>query len=392
MKMKLFLVVAAAFVTLAAAAETENIKWDEATIQSISLGKSFMQNGDTAAIVYAKNGIYMKIEPRRSTKIDFYGRGIYTNGRVFFTPSKGNLTKVIINASQENKVGGWTTNGNQLIWNGNSPYAYIKGDSAYTEILGIQNIEFTVEAKADTLKPVTGVKINETNFPDAKFRSYLLSQSYGKDSIMTDEEIAGIRYLSMTHKGIKNLKGIEYFTVLDTLDCSDNELTSLNATKNTTLSTLWCSYNQLRSLNVTGCKALKDISCYMNKLTGLAMDSLVTSLPVVSSGDMKVIYAQGEQNVMTKAQVEAAKAKGWTPKYLDLSSGWREYAGSDAETKTYSIFGIPKGWMVNGETIANSDTTSTATVKFPEGAKVVFTPANIPAGKKIKSIKAVKKQ
>ena len=37
------------------------------------------------------------------------------------------------------------------------------------------------------------VTINETNFPDVNFRNYLLSQSYGKDGMLTDEEIAQIK-------------------------------------------------------------------------------------------------------------------------------------------------------------------------------------------------------
>ncbi|MBO7068498.1 MAG: hypothetical protein J6W52_07455 [Bacteroidaceae bacterium] len=37
------------------------------------------------------------------------------------------------------------------------------------------------------------VEINETNFPDANFRSYLLAQTYGADGVLTEEEIAGLR-------------------------------------------------------------------------------------------------------------------------------------------------------------------------------------------------------
>ena len=39
---------------------------------------------------------------------------------------------------------------------------------------------------------VTGVDINAENFPDANFRNWLLSQSYGKDAVITDAEMAGI--------------------------------------------------------------------------------------------------------------------------------------------------------------------------------------------------------
>ena len=58
------------------------------------------------------------------------------------------------------------------------------------------------------------------------------------------------------------------------------------------------------------------------------MDALVASLPTIRSGIMDVIYNENEGNVITKTQVAAAKAKGWTPRYYD-GSRWQEYAGSE---------------------------------------------------------------
>ena len=53
------------------------------------------------------------------------------------------------------------------------------------------------------------VEINETNFPDENFRSWLLSQSYGRDGLLTDEEINGVTSIDVSYKSIQNLKGIE---------------------------------------------------------------------------------------------------------------------------------------------------------------------------------------
>ncbi len=413
MKMKVFSLLAAVLVSLAASAETKDIVWDSSTIQSISLGKSVVRDGDTALIVYAKDDIYLKMESRRNTQTDFYGRGIYTDGWVFFTPSKGKLTRVVINASQENAADGWTTQGNQLVWTGDSAYAYISSGQGSVSIQGIQDISFTVEASTDTISPTSDVEVSETNFPDANFRNWIKSQYYGSDGVLTAEEIASVKTMNIYDKYIESLQGIEFFTALTALECQRNQLTSLDVSKNAALTTLSAFDNQLTSLNVNGCAALTDLSCsgnqiaslsvagctaltnltcYSNQIKGAAMDSLVMSLPVVSSGKINVLYYKDEANVMTTTQAAAAKAKGWIPQWLDLNYGWAEYAGSEPEAPTYSISGIPAGWKVNGEVVAGSDTTSVGTVRFPEGAEVIFTPANIPAGKKIKSIKVVKKQ
>ncbi len=411
--MKVFSLLAAVLVSLAASAETKDIVWDSSTIQSISLGKSVVRDGDTALIVYAKDDIYLKMESRRNTQTDFYGRGIYTDGWVFFTPSKGKLTRVVINASQENAADGWTTQGNQLVWTGDSAYAYISSGQGSVSIQGIQDISFTVEASTDTISPTSDVEVSETNFPDANFRNWIKSQYYGSDGVLTAEEIASVKTMNIYDKYIESLQGIEFFTALTALECQRNQLTSLDVSKNTALTTLSAFDNQLTSLNVNGCAALTvlscsgnrlsslttfgctsltNLTCYSNQIKGAAMDSLVMSLPVVSSGKINVLYYKDEANVMTTTQAAAAKAKGWIPQWLDLNYGWAEYAGSEPEAPTYSISGIPAGWKVNGEVVAGSDTTSVGTVRFPEGAEVIFTPANIPAGKKIKSIKVVKKQ
>ena len=244
------------------------------------------------------------------------------------------------------------------------------------------------------------VEINETNFPDANFRSYLLSKEYGSDGVITDAEIAEITYIEVKEMNIANLKGIEFFTALAGLSCSNNQLTaldlsknsalvylqcsnnqltSLDITKNTVLTGLYCSnnqltaldvsnntdltelyceFNQLTSLNVLGCTALTDLSCYSNQLTsldvtgctslglkkeystekgmiscalnrikGAAMDAFIASLPTNAS-ELNVIHHQDEGNVMTAAQVAAARAKGWKPMaYNETDNTWLSYLG-----------------------------------------------------------------
>ena len=45
------------------------------------------------------------------------------------------------------------------------------------------------------------------------------------------------------------------------------------------------------------------------------MDALIEKLPTVTEGYLYVLYYENEQNVMTKLQAVAAKAKGWTLYY-----------------------------------------------------------------------------
>ena len=85
------------------------------------------------------------------------------------------------------------------------------------------------------------VQINETNFPDAKFRDYVQSELASGRNFLTKDEIASVTTIDVCVQDISDLTGIEHFTALEELDCSYNNLTSLDVSKNTELKTLDCS-------------------------------------------------------------------------------------------------------------------------------------------------------
>lgn len=116
------------------------------------------------------------------------------------------------------------------------------------------------------------VTINAANFPDDAFRSYVSSSSIDKNTngILSATEINYTTSLYVYGKNISNLKGIEYFTNLTSLNCGKNQLTSLDVSKNTKLLTLQCYSNQLTSLDLSKNLELETLNCYSNtNLTNL---------------------------------------------------------------------------------------------------------------------------
>ena len=124
--------------------------------------------------------------------------------------------------------------------------------------------------------------------------------------------------------------------LLTQLYCGYNQLPELDISKNTMLTDLRCHSNQLTALDVSACTQLTKLYIDQNQIYGSAMDELVESLPSVTKGETYVIYYKNEQNVMTKAQVAAFKAKGWIPYEYSLTTGgwysWQECVGSDPIT------------------------------------------------------------
>lgn len=136
-----------------------------------------------------------------------------------------------------------------------------------------------------------GVQINNTNFPDAGFRQYFKDQMGLNEGDWLTKQLHQ-KKLYPQNSEIESLQGIAFFPELETFSCWNNNLTSLDLSKN----------YQLKDV---------DISC--NYIKGEAMDALIESLHYMQGepGKLIVCYQPNEFNVITTAQVEAAKAKGW---------------------------------------------------------------------------------
>ena len=114
------------------------------------------------------------------------------------------------------------------------------------------------------------VEINETTFPDAKFRSFVKEKlDKNNDGILNAMEIAAVKMIEANNMGIKSLEGVGFFTALETLKCWDNELTGLDLSKNTKLTSLSCSENELTALDVSKNTELTRLYCRSNRLAAL---------------------------------------------------------------------------------------------------------------------------
>ena len=175
---------------------------------------------------------------------------------------------------------------------------------------------------------IHAVAIDETNFPDYFFReNWILMQTFADDNYLNDKEAASVTAIDVSSKGIANLKGIEHFTALKTLNCNDNYLTTstLDVSKNTALEVLDCSINRLNALDVSKNTALKELYCYRNSIRDESMQTLISSLHQ-NGGTLYAYDTTYDQNEMTTTNVADAKAKKWQVKAWD-GSKYVDYAG-----------------------------------------------------------------
>ena len=125
------------------------------------------------------------------------------------------------------------------------------------------------ESAVETVNLAEGIPIDEAHFPDPVFRDYIKGKFDDGDGYLSENERNRVWSLEVQHKGISSLAGIEYFGNLESLNCFNNQLTSLDVSKCTELHQLYCDANQLTSLNVSGCTALDGLICSFNQLTSL---------------------------------------------------------------------------------------------------------------------------
>ena len=124
------------------------------------------------------------------------------------------------------------------------------------------------------------------NIPDANFKAYLVNNTAintnGDNEIQVSEASVfnGDIYLYAGPgsgfgllDGITDLTGIEAFVSLTSLNCSWNQLSSLNLSACTALTSLNCRNNYLTSLDVSANTALTGLDCSYNQLTSLDLSN-----------------------------------------------------------------------------------------------------------------------
>ncbi len=114
------------------------------------------------------------------------------------------------------------------------------------------------------------ISVSETNFPDANFRKYVSEKIGGaSDGWLTEDELKAVTGIYVNYHDIASLKGIEFFTSIETLICSNNSLTELDLSKNTKLKSLDCQNNSLTELVLSNNTELDYLECSSNALTAL---------------------------------------------------------------------------------------------------------------------------
>ena len=214
-----------------------------------------------------------------------------------------------------------------------------------------------------------GVAIDGTNFPDANFRTVVKNFDTNKDGSLSDTEIAAVEEIECVSKKISDLTGISHFTALKSLNCRNNQLTTLDVSKNTALEELNCYNNQLTKLDVSKNTSLKILKCNYNQLTTLDVSKNTALTELRSNNNQLTSLDISNTNIMYK-----------------LYCGDNVYQIIVGNDRTFDLSTLPgnfdvaktsdwSGGKVSGNTLTVDSDKDTVTYKYDcgKGKSVTFT-------------------
>lgn len=178
-----------------------------------------------------------------------------------------------------------------------------------------------------------GVQAQNVNIPDANFKAYLTGNttinSNGDGEIQVSEAAAYNNVLIVDNLNISDLTGIEAFTSITSLWCSNNQLTTLDVSSCAGLINLSCGSNSLTSLTLN--TGLKYLFCDNNSLTSLDLSQVplleqldcqsnsITTIDV--SGCTGMTYFNAQNNQLTDLNLANGNNTNFTTMYAVGNSG-----------------------------------------------------------------------
>ena len=124
------------------------------------------------------------------------------------------------------------------------------------------------------------IAIDDTSvFPDAGFREYLsigyhyvdgtkIQIDTDENGILSQDERMAVKNMDVRGYAVYGLKGIEYFTELRELNCTNRQIGSLDLSKNTKLEQLRCKNSGLTQLDLSNNPEIAVLDCSDNNSLG----------------------------------------------------------------------------------------------------------------------------
>ena len=187
------------------------------------------------------------------------------------------------------------------------------------------------------------VLVNEINFPDECFRSYIQKfvDTNGDDKLTTDE-IDAVELIfvhggkSKNYNDLESLEGIEYFTNLKELQCYDTQLKTIDCSELKKLETLEIQNTGITELDISKNTQLKNLDCYNTRIKELDIsnnieievlnvhDTDISELDVSMLPNLRELLCSGTRiediDVSKNGELQSLDVSGTSVSEVDVSN------------------------------------------------------------------------
>lgn len=161
-----------------------------------------------------------------------------------------------------------------------------------------------------------GTNTEGINFQNERLLTFLLQSTdvdKNGDKVITHSEANEITSLNLNSQGLGDLSDLKSFKSLEKLDCSYNNLSTLNLSPLYFLQELNCDGNNLSELDLSDNDRLKVLSCEKNKLD---------TLNVMSNNKLNTIYCGNQKTEGNlKLVIDNKQYTNWTSNSSNEKNG-----------------------------------------------------------------------
>lgn len=213
-----------------------------------------------------------------------------------------------------------------------------------------------------------GVPLDSSAFPDPAFLGWVRKQDTDGDGFLSQTEREAVTRMDLRKLGIQDLSGLEYFPALEYLNCSENDLVSLELADFPALTSLTCNENsRLSELILSGVPTLEQLYCFDSSLSHLDLHGLPNLTYLAWGGSpLEELDLSGNPNLHTLHVLGAISPRPTCP----TTKSWTRCCGTTPGSKPWICPTRPSSPTSTAPTTTSPLWTSAATRSWRR-----FTPA-----------------
>lgn len=287
-----------------------NINLTNVSVINVPLDSLILNNNTALEVLRVGRNKFATVDVSNNTNLTWFASFIGEN--LLYLDLSNNPALEILDLRRNKMIWLNLANGNNSILTGLS-----LDENPNLTCIQVDDVAYSVANWTNLVDPASSFNTNcgacILNIPDANLKAALVANTAininGDTEIQCEEAVNYTGVMNVSSLNISDMTGMDAFVKMTELNCSGNQidtleltnmlnLTTLDISNNPALLYLNCGGNNLSTLNVTNNTALINLSAYSNNLSALDVSSN-TNLEILNCGgnNLSVLDVSGNTNL-----------------------------------------------------------------------------------------------